>query len=149
MKNDSYPEINALSLQECRAALAMGLNNIDSIKPEYRADVQARIDAFQERIRRLEWTEEYITKTTGKTSQTLFLAMCAIEEKQQRIREHIDTLRANHKLGATPGPDYSAALEAYQSLAEAHAELDELRLYAEAQQLNPNAVSEIVDRIES
>ena len=105
MKNDSCPEINALNLQECRAALAMGLNNIDSIKPEYRADVQARIDAFQERIRRLEWTEESIRRVT---------------------------------------------LAGVDALAEAHAELDELRLQTEARQrLSTDAVSEIVDRIES
>ena len=67
-----------------------------------------------------------------KTSDALFEAMCALEEKQARVRKGIDTCRENHKLGAKPGEGYQRALETYRRLGEAHHEIDCLREEAKA-----------------
>jgi len=56
-----YPEINAITtVKACRLALRMGYNNLDSIKPEHRPELQARLDAIEDRMRRLAATEARI-----------------------------------------------------------------------------------------
>lgn len=82
-----------------------------------------------------EESSESAKEQNVKTSEALFEAMCALEEKQARVRKGIDTCRQNHALGAEPGEGYRRALEAYRALGEAHAEVDRLRVEAEAKGL--------------
>ena len=77
-------------------------------------------------------TKQTVQQQTLKTSDALFEAMCALEEKQARVRKGIDTCRENHKLGAKPGEAYRRALETYRLLGEAHDEIDRLREEAKA-----------------
>ena len=57
----TYPEINAINtVKDCRLALRMGYNNLDSVKDEFKADLQDRLNAIEERMRRLKATEKHI-----------------------------------------------------------------------------------------
>lgn len=57
----TYPEINAItSVRDCRLALRMGYNNLDSLKPEFQADLKSRLEAIEDRMRRLIATENRI-----------------------------------------------------------------------------------------
>lgn len=49
----TFPEINGMTLAECNAALRMGVNTVDSMKPEHKQDLLDRLDAIEERRRRL------------------------------------------------------------------------------------------------
>lgn len=53
----TYPEINVLSLADCYEALRMAIRNMDAITPDGQRDLNLRMIALRERIRRLEWTE--------------------------------------------------------------------------------------------
>jgi hypothetical protein len=52
----TFPEINALSLADARAALRLAVTSLPVIKPECRAAIEERIVALCDRIRRLEAT---------------------------------------------------------------------------------------------
>ena len=60
----SYPEINAInSVRDCQAALRMGYNNFDSVKPEFQPELKSRLEAIEDRMRRLKATEKQIKAT--------------------------------------------------------------------------------------
>lgn len=62
----TYPEINAInSVKECNLALRMGYNTIDGVKPEFKAELQSRLAAIEDRRRRLLATSKHIQKTQG------------------------------------------------------------------------------------
>ena len=45
----TYPEINAInSVRDCRLALVMGYNNLDSLKPEFQPELRSRLAAIEE-----------------------------------------------------------------------------------------------------
>jgi len=52
----TYPQINALNLEDALAALAIAEVCIDAIDPPNRPELQSKIDAINERIRRLQST---------------------------------------------------------------------------------------------
>ena len=55
----TYPEINAINTAaECAAAIRMGINCYDSVKPEFQPEPRDRIAALEERMRRLNATAE-------------------------------------------------------------------------------------------
>lgn len=63
---NTYPEINAIkTVKECRAALRMGYNNFDSVKPEFQKDLKDRLDAIEDRMRRLIATGNRIKAVKG------------------------------------------------------------------------------------
>lgn len=50
----TYPEINAIAtVDDCNAALGMAIRTIDNVKPEFKQDLLDRMDAIEERRRRL------------------------------------------------------------------------------------------------
>ena len=60
----SYPEVNALnSVKDCRAALSMGYNNFDSVKDDFKPELKGRLEAIEDRMRRLIATEKQIKAT--------------------------------------------------------------------------------------
>ena len=62
----TFPEINAInSVRDCRLALRMGYNNFDSVKPEFQPELKARLEALEERMRRLKATQAFIGKLQG------------------------------------------------------------------------------------
>lgn len=55
----TFPEINAIAtIAECNAALVMGRNCYDSVKPEFQPELRERLKAIEERRRRLTATAE-------------------------------------------------------------------------------------------
>lgn len=65
----TYPEINGLSLAEARHALVLGSIAMRSVRPEYRADLEDRLAAIRDRIRRLETTGQRIAAIQAATGQ--------------------------------------------------------------------------------
>jgi hypothetical protein len=54
MKQKTYPEITLIAtVADCNAALRMGHNTLDSIKPECKQDLIDRLAAIEERKRLL------------------------------------------------------------------------------------------------
>lgn len=53
MNNITLHLISKMSAAECRAALRMGYNTRDNVKPEFLADLDARLAAIEERLRQL------------------------------------------------------------------------------------------------
>lgn len=50
----TFPEINAIAtVAECDAALRMGYNTLDNVKAEHQQDLRDRLEAIEERRRRL------------------------------------------------------------------------------------------------
>ncbi len=51
MAKKSYPEIDAIkTAKEVRAALRMGYNTLDNIKPEFKQDLEDRLAALEARL---------------------------------------------------------------------------------------------------
>ena len=61
--NDQFPEINGLSLSAARAAIALGEANRGALKPAAQTELDARLSALRERVRRLTATETRIRAT--------------------------------------------------------------------------------------
>lgn len=51
---ETYPEIEGLkSVRDCRLALRMGYNNLDSVKSEFQPELKLRLVAIENRARLL------------------------------------------------------------------------------------------------
>lgn len=65
----TYPEVNGLSLAEARHTLVLGSINLSAVRPEHRADLEDRLEAIRDRIRRLETTGQRIAAIRAATGQ--------------------------------------------------------------------------------
>lgn len=61
----TYTDINALSLSDARAALAMGEVNYNNVIDSYKPELARRLAALRDRVRRLESTEQRIAAICG------------------------------------------------------------------------------------
>jgi hypothetical protein len=60
----TYPEINEIrTAAECAAAIRMGINCYDNVKPEFQQELKDRLAALEERMRRLQQTGKRIRET--------------------------------------------------------------------------------------
>lgn len=53
----TFPEINGMSKKDLTAAITMGQNCFDSIKPEFQQDLKDRLAHMRDRLRRLNAVE--------------------------------------------------------------------------------------------
>ncbi len=51
--NNSYPEINGLNLSEVRLAIKLGVANLDAVMPEFKPELERRLEALRDRKARL------------------------------------------------------------------------------------------------
>ena len=61
----TFPEINGMNRRDVTEAIKLGRMNYDSVKPEFQADLRDRLEAMEERLRRLDATDVQIKATVA------------------------------------------------------------------------------------
>jgi len=114
----TYPEINGLTLSAARAALHLAQLNRPALTDDARAELDSRITAIQDRIRRLEKTAARISETqearplpilTAKPYTALIVWRQTADDKTRPTEETYKNQRLEIMVIATDEDDARAA----------------------------------------